>query len=86
MADESPLAVEDVPSITIVGLGGLELRLAIGLDVLVAELGPPAAVGGEGGDREVNTSVGDDLAVLGVLGYLPRPDRCSGCCRQQRQA
>jgi hypothetical protein len=64
MANESPLAVEDVPSITTVGLGGLELSLVIGLDVLVAKLGPLAA------DREVNTSVGGDLAVLGVLAYL----------------
>eukprot|EP00962_Isochrysis_galbana_P002916 scaffold806_cov115-Isochrysis_galbana.AAC.4 len=51
------------------------LRLVEGLNVLVAELGSPAAVGSEGGDgedekREEDAGCGGDLVILEVLGGL----------------
>eukprot|EP00962_Isochrysis_galbana_P054534 scaffold26111_cov112-Isochrysis_galbana.AAC.4 len=51
--------VEDLPAVAAVGFGGLELGFVVGLDVLVAELLAPAAVGGEGDDGElVDADVG----------------------------
>eukprot|EP00962_Isochrysis_galbana_P020738 scaffold6068_cov119-Isochrysis_galbana.AAC.22 len=48
MTDKSLLAVEDLPAVDAVGFGSLELGFVVGLDIFVAELLAPAAVGGEG--------------------------------------
>jgi hypothetical protein len=71
MADEAVLAIEDFPTVTALGLSVLELGLVEGLDILVAKLGPTAAVGGEGNDGEEDASgVNGELVVLAVLGGL----------------
>jgi len=70
MADEAALAVENFPTVAALGFGFFELRLVEGLNVLVAELGSPAAVGSEGGDGEEDAGCGGDLVILEVLGGL----------------
>jgi len=45
MTDKSLLAVEDLSAVAAVGFGGLELGFVVGLDIFVAELLAPAAVG-----------------------------------------
>ena len=70
MTDKSLLAVEDLPAVAAVGFGGLELGFVVGLDIFVAELLAPAAVGGEGDDGELEADVGGDGLVLEVLGFL----------------
>eukprot|EP00962_Isochrysis_galbana_P022565 scaffold6748_cov122-Isochrysis_galbana.AAC.6 len=60
MTDKSLLAVEDIPAVAAVGFGGLELGFVVGLDIFVAELLAPAAVGGEGDDGELDADVGGD--------------------------
>ena len=67
MTDKSLLAVEDIPAVAAVGFGGLELGFVVGLDIFVAELLAPAAVGGEGDDGELDADVGGDGLVLEVL-------------------
>eukprot|EP00962_Isochrysis_galbana_P011503 scaffold3223_cov115-Isochrysis_galbana.AAC.7 len=74
MTDKSLLAVQDFPTVAAVGFGGLELGFVVRLDVLVAALLAPAAVGGDGDDGELDADVGGDGLVLEVLGLLdPRP-------------
>eukprot|EP00962_Isochrysis_galbana_P044977 scaffold17579_cov134-Isochrysis_galbana.AAC.4 len=70
MADEAALAVENFPTVAALGFGFFELGLVKGLNVLVAELGSPAAVGSEGGDGAEDAGCGGDLVILEVLGGL----------------
>jgi hypothetical protein len=66
------LAVENFLTVTALGFSVFELGLIEWLDVLVAKVGPPAAVGGEGGDGEKRTPDGGRRAGgrAFILSYL----------------
>jgi hypothetical protein len=83
MADEAVLAIEDIPTVTALGLSVLELELVEGLDTFVAELGPPAAVGGEGGDGEEDASVSGELVCFLLPQSRTRRDPHSSVARSR---